>query len=219
MENKYYINEIFYSVQGEGTRAGMPCVFVRMQGCRLRCKWCDTPYALEFKEHNYELDESELIDKIKKYDCNFIEFTGGEPLEQENLYSLMSELCDEGYDVAVETSGYIMLDRLDKRVIKILDVKCPASGMHKKNKYENFNYIDQKDELKFVIANREDYDWAKEIVNQYELKNKTKNILFSPVFGKLPNIKIAEWILQDKLEVKMQLQMHKYIWHPNKRGV
>jgi 7-carboxy-7-deazaguanine synthase len=219
MENKFKINEIFYSIQGEGSRAGLPCVFVRMQGCRLRCKWCDTPYALDFNTPELELNHSELLNKIESYNCKFIEFTGGEPLEQNAIYPLMTELCDKGFDVAVETSGYILLEKLDKRVIKILDVKCPASGMHKKNRYENFEFIDDKDELKFVIENREDYEWAKDVINEHHLLSKTNNILFSPVFGKLKNIEIAEWILQDNLQVRMQLQIHKYIWSPNTRGV
>lgn len=219
MENKFYINELFCSIQGEGSRAGMPCVFVRMQGCKLRCAWCDTPYALEFDKYENELSYDDLKSKIKSYGVNFIEFTGGEPLEQKNLLELMNDLCNENYTVAVETSGYILLDELDKRIIKILDVKCPGSKMHKKNKFENFDYLTFDDEVKFVIKDRIDYDYAKDIIHKYNLLSKTDKILFSPVFGNIENIELAEWILHDKLNVRMQLQMHKYIWHPNTRGV
>lgn len=219
MKNKFKINEIFYSIQGEGSRAGLPCVFIRFQGCRLRCSWCDTPYALEFNNSLKQLSESEIIDELKKYNCNFIEFTGGEPLEQKDLPELMQKLCDLGYTIAIETSGYLSIKNIDNRVIKILDVKCPGSGMHKKNKFENFNYITNNDELKFVIKNIDDYIWAKNILKEYDLFSKAGNILFSPAFGHIQNIDLARWILEDNLDVRLQLQLHKYIWHPDTKGV
>lgn len=213
------INEIFYSIQGEGSRAGKPCIFIRLQGCRLRCTWCDTPYALELKEEVNLMTLAELEEKVKFYNCKFVEFTGGEPLEQENIYELMEYLCDNNYEVAIETSGYILLDRVDSRVIKIMDVKCPASKMHTKNKYENFNFLNKKDEIKFVIADRNDYEFAKDIISKYNLNDISENILFSPSFHDQDYKKLAEWILEDNLQVRMQLQLHKFIWSPEMRGV
>ena len=218
-DKKYNVSEIFYSIQGEGSRAGYPCTFIRMHGCRLRCSWCDTPYALNMKETEDLITGSEILEEIEKKGCEFLEFTGGEPLEQDGIAEMMSYLCDENYTVAVETAGYIDISDLDSRIIKIMDVKCPGSGMHKKNKYENFEHLTDKDEIKFVLRDRQDFDWAVETINQHDLTNKVDNILFSPVFGELENIELAEWILQEKLRVKMQIQMHKYIWHPEKRGV
>lgn len=215
----FNVSEIFYSIQGEGTRAGLPCVFVRLQGCRLRCSWCDTPYALEINQTETLMNGAEIIEKIKSYDCHFVEFTGGEPFEQAEIHQVMKHLVDLGFVLAVETSGYIDLAFADKRIIKILDVKCPGSGMSKKNKYENFEYLTKIDEVKFVIADRADYDFAKGICDKYSLGSKCDSILFSPVFGKLDNLQLAEWILADRLNVRMQVQMHKYIWHPDKRGV
>lgn len=216
---KYNVSEIFYSIQGEGSRAGYPCTFIRLHGCRLRCSWCDTPYALNMKETENLITGNSLLLEIEKIGCDFLEFTGGEPLEQDGIAEMMSYLCDKNYTVAVETAGYIDISELDRRIIKIMDVKCPGSDMHKKNKYENFDHLRGKDEIKFVIKHREDFDWAVETINQHDLTNKVDNILFSPVFGELENIELAEWILHEKLRVKMQIQMHKYIWHPEKRGV
>lgn len=215
----FNISEIFYSIQGEGTRVGMPCVFVRLQGCRLRCVWCDTPYALDINQNETMMNGCQIVENIKSFGCDFVEFTGGEPFEQPEIHFLMKDLVDRGYTVAVETSGYIELDFLDKRIIKILDVKCPGSGMAKKNKFENFKYLQKHDEVKFVIADRVDYEYAKEICRKYELAEKCDSILFSPVFGKMENVELAEWILQDNIKVRLQLQVHKYIWHPDKRGV
>ena len=219
LSKEYNISEIFYSIQGEGNRAGLPCVFVRLQGCRLRCSWCDTPYALDVNQVETLMTGDQIIKEIKKYDCNFIEFTGGEPLEQQGVAELMSELCNEDYTVAVETSGYISLKNLDSRIIKILDIKCPDSKMHKKNDYDNINYLSKNDEVKFVIASRTDFEWAINIIKQYNIFAKTASILISPAFGLVSNIELAEWILAESLPVKMQVQMHKYIWDPNKRGV
>jgi 7-carboxy-7-deazaguanine synthase len=219
LEKEYNVSEIFYSIQGEGKRAGLPCIFVRMQGCRLRCSWCDTPYALEIHKIEHVITGHEIIEKINKYNCNFVEFTGGEPLEQDGVNDIMTYLCDQGYTVAVETSGYINLKDVDKRVIKILDIKCPDSKMHKKNDYKNINYLDNKDEVKFVVASKNDFEWAMKKIKELSILDRTVNILISPVFEKVKNIDLAEWILAESLPVRMQVQMHKYIWDPNKRGV
>ncbi|HRP02168.1 MAG TPA: radical SAM protein [Candidatus Kapabacteria bacterium] len=216
---EFNISEIFYSIQGEGTRAGMPCIFVRLQGCRLRCSWCDTPYALELNQKEKITTGQDIIDKIKSIDCNFIEFTGGEPLEQSEIKYIMNYLCDNGFDVAIETAGYLDLGDLDQRITKIMDIKCPDSKMHKKNHYKNIEYLTNKDEVKFVINSLEDYNWAKGKLFEYNIHKKCSAVLFSPVFGKVSNIELAEWILKDHLPVRFQLQQHKYIWEPNQRGV
>jgi 7-carboxy-7-deazaguanine synthase len=219
LNKKYNISEIFYSIQGEGSRSGFPCTFVRMHGCRLRCSWCDTPYALDMKDPEKVMTGREVLAKVVEIDCPFVEFTGGEPLEQAGVPELMKDLCEKGFTVAVETAGYIDISSLDQRIIKIMDVKCPGSEMHKKNKYGNFEYLDQKDEIKFVIKDLPDFNFAVETIDKYNLFSKSGNILFSPVFGELENIELAEWILHAKLNVRMQVQMHKYIWHPEERGV
>ncbi len=216
---KFNLSEIFYSIQGEGTRAGMPCIFVRLQGCRLRCSWCDTPYALELNQQETITSGQAIIDKIISIPCNFVEFTGGEPLEQKEIKTIMSYLCDKGYIVAIETAGYIDLGDLDSRIIKIMDIKCPDSKMHKKNHYKNINYLTKNDEVKFVINSVADYNWAKDKLFEFDIHNKCGAVLFSPVYGKLSNLELAELILKDHLPVRLQIQQHKYIWEPNKRGV
>ncbi len=210
------INEVFYSIQGESTRAGLPCVFVRLTYCNIRCVYCDTEYAF------YEgVDRSieEIIDTVNSYGCKLVEITGGEPLVQENVHILMKSLCDLGYEVMLETGGSLPIENVDERVKVIMDLKTPYSKMEKKNRYENIQYLKPNDEVKFVIGSREDYDWAKEILNKYDLLNKVEQVLFSPVFDKVENVELANWILEDKLNVRFQLQMHKYIWHPETRGV
>lgn len=210
------INEVFYSIQGESTRAGLPCVFVRLTYCNIRCVYCDTEYAF-YEGVDKPIDE--IIDKVKSYECKLVEITGGEPLVQENVHVLMSKLCDLGYEVMLETGGSLPIENVDKRVKVIMDLKTPYSKMEKKNRYENIQYLKPNDEVKFVIGSREDYEWAKEILNKYDLVNKVEQVLFSPVFDKVENIELANWILADKLNVRFQLQMHKYIWHPETRGV
>ncbi len=210
------VNEIFYSVQGEGTSAGLPCVFVRLAFCNLRCTYCDTEYA--FYEGK-DLSISEIIDEIKKYDCKLVEVTGGEPLFQMNeCLAMMKQLCDDGYEVLIETSGSLPIKNIDTRVKIIMDLKCPSSGMEKKNLYENINYLKTTDELKFVIGSREDYDWTKDKIVKYNLDKKCE-LLLSVVFGKLEPVQLVNWILEDKLNVRFQLQIHKFIWHPETRGV
>lgn len=210
------VNEIFYSIQGESTNAGLPCVFIRLTYCNIRCVYCDTEYAFyEGTDRSVE----EIINEVKSFSCRLVEITGGEPLVQENVHILMKQLCDMGYDVMIETGGSLPIELIDNRVKVIMDLKTPYSKMEKKNRYENINYLKPDDEVKFVIGSREDYDWARAILSKYDLVNKVKQVLFSPVFDKVENIDLAKWILDDKLNVRFQLQMHKYIWHPETRGV
>ena len=209
------INEIFHSIQGESTYAGRRCVFVRLTYCNLRCTYCDTEYAF-----NEGIDKSieAIIDEIKRYDCKLVEVTGGEPLMQEESLELMNNLCDHNFEVMLETGGSLTIKDVDERVKIIMDLKTPSSGMMKKNLYENIKFIKKNDEIKFVIGSREDYEWTKEIIIKYKLNDKCP-ILFSVVFDQLEPVTLSEWILEDKLDVIYQLQMHKYIWEPDKRGV
>ena len=209
------INEIYYSIQGESSKTGLPCVFVRLTYCNLRCSYCDTEYA--FYDGN-EMTIDAIIDQVKKYNCKLVEITGGEPLFQDECIDLMKQLCDEEFDVMLETGGSLPIQNVDKRVMIILDLKCPSSNMMKKNLYENLDYIKSTDEIKFVISTLEDYEWAKEIINKYNLVKKS-SILFSVVFGQLEPVKLVEWILKDNLQVRFQLQAHKFIWEPSKKGV
>ena len=209
------VNEIYYSIQGESTFAGKPCVFIRLTYCNLRCSYCDTEYAFyEGEDKSIE----EVIEEVKKYDNKLVEVTGGEPLVQKEAIHLMRKLCDDGYQVLLETGGSLPIDSLDKRVRVILDLKCPSSKMKGKNLYENLDHLKPIDEVKFVIGTREDYEWAKEIINKYKINEKCE-ILFSVVFNKLEPLTLTNWILEDKLNVRFQLQMHKFIWKPEERGV
>jgi len=210
------INEIFYSIQGEGSRAGEPCVFIRLTGCGLRCTYCDTEYAF------YEGDDRSLesiLNEVRSFGCNLIELTGGEPLEQEAAYPLMKVLCDEGYEVMIETGGHIDISTVDSRVKRIVDLKTPSSGMERKNFYKNTQYLQKSDEVKFVIGSREDYLWSKEQAELFQLHEKVGTILMSPVTGILDASDLAGWILEDKLPVRFQVQLHKIIWPGVERGV
>lgn len=210
------VNEIYLSIQGESSKAGLPCVFVRLTYCSLRCSYCDTEYAF-YQGEDYSIDQ--VIDKIKKYECNLVEITGGEPLVQnEECLLLMKKLCDVGFEVMLETGGSLPIKDIDSRVLIIMDLKCPSSGMMKKNLYENIAYFKSIDEVKFVIGNGEDYEWAKEIIAKYELDKKC-NVLLSVVFGKLDPVILVEWMLKDNLKARFQLQMHKFIWQPDAKGV
>ncbi len=209
------VNEIYHSIQGESTNAGLQCVFIRLTGCNLRCTYCDTEYAFfEGKERSVD----EIIEEVKKYNCKLVEVTGGEPLMQDESCELMKKLCDEGFSVMLETAGNMPIKEVDKRVKIIMDLKCPSSGMMDKNLYENVDHLKKDDEVKFVIGNREDYDWMKDIISKYDLQNKCA-LLASVVFGKLEPLTLVNWILEDKLEVRFQLQMHKFIWYPETKGV
>ena len=213
MADTLVINEIFHSIQGESTFAGLPCVFVRLTACNLRCNWCDTTYSFH---EGKPLSLGDVIVKVLEYNCPLVEITGGEPLLQPNVFPLMTRLCDLGKKVLLETSGSIDVARVDPRVVKIMDLKCPGSGEDGKNLYDNLRHIDKKDEIKFVIADRADYDWAKQTIASHQI---TGTILFSPVWEKLPLKTLAEWILADKLPVRMQTQWHKFIWGAETRGV
>ena len=209
------INEIYKSVQGESSKAGLPCTFVRLTYCNLRCTYCDSEYAF-YDGKDMEIEE--IISEVKKLECNLVEVTGGEPLFQKESIELMKQLCDDGFEVMLETGGSLPIEQIDKRVMIILDLKCPSSKMMKKNLYENIEHIKPTDEVKFVIGTREDYDWTKEIITKYNLTEKCP-VLFSTVFGTINPATIVEWILHDKLNVRFQLQMHKYIWDPKTKGV
>lgn len=216
---KLYINEIFLSIQGEGSRAGQPCLFIRLQGCGLRCKWCDTGYALDLKTGGTWMTISEIREEIKKHDCEFIEFTGGEPLMQPDVIPFMNQLCDDGYTIAVETGGNRDVSELNPCIIKIIDFKCPGSGMEKHNNYANIAFLTQRDEVKFVLSDNEDYIWALNKIKEYDLNQKAGVVIFSPVFDTLQPCKLAKWMVEDLPPARMQLQMHKFIWDPEKRGV
>lgn len=219
MTNTLNISEIFYSIQGEGTRSGLPCVFVRLQGCMLRCSWCDTPYALEINQVEKIKTFDEIIEEINSYDCQLVEFTGGEPLTQKNVADLMKILLDMGKEVAVETNGHADISILDARVVKIMDIKCPDSAMSKYNRFSNIDFLDAKDEIKFVISSEADANWAFGIINEYQLFEKVKTIMFSPAFGLMEAKRLAEIILQADSRIRLQLQIHKFIWSPDTRGV
>ena len=215
MADTLVINEIFHSIQGESSHAGLPCVFVRLTACNLRCTWCDTTYAFH---EGTPMEVNDVIAKALEYNCPLIEITGGEPLLQPAVIPFMTRLCDLGKKVLLETSGSVDVSRVDPRVVKIMDLKCPGSGECAKNLYKNIRCLDKKDEVKFVIADRADYDWAKRTLAEHQLPGVCA-VLFSPVWGKLPLKTLAEWILADKLLVRMQTQWHKHIWEPESRGV
>ena len=209
------INEIFYSIQGESSYVGLPCIFVRLTYCNIRCSYCDTEYAFyEGKDFTVE----QIFSEIEKYKCKLVEITGGEPLFQKESLTLMEMLCDKNYEVMLETGGSLSIENVDKRVKIILDFKCPSSKMEKKNYYENVNFLKPIDEVKFVIGDYEDFLWSKNLIEKFEL-NKKCEILFSPVFGKIEYKQLVEWILNENLNVRFQIQQHKHIWEPNKRGV
>jgi len=214
-ENTLKINEIFYSIQGESSAAGLPCVFVRLTYCNLRCVYCDTEYAF-FEGKEMMIDD--IISEVKQYDCRLVEITGGEPLVQPQVNNLIKKLCDLDYMVMIETGGSLPIENIDKRVKVIMDLKTPYSKMEHKNLYDNIKFLKPGDEVKFVIGDRDDYEWSKEIIKEYNLTKKV-NVLMSPVFNKVENIDLATWILDDRLNLRFQIQMHKYIWHPETRGV
>jgi 7-carboxy-7-deazaguanine synthase len=210
------VNEIFYSIQGEGSRAGERCIFIRLTGCGLRCTYCDTEYA--FYE-GVDLELEDILKQISSYDCKLVELTGGEPLEQEGVYPLIDDLLKKGYEVMIETGGHIDISRVDKRVKRIMDLKTPTSGMSKRNLYENIEYLSKNDEVKFVVGSKEDYQWSLDMIGKYDLSRRVGTILMSPVFGDLSLEELSNWILADSLPVKMQVQLHKLIWPGVERGV
>ncbi|HUJ08438.1 MAG TPA: radical SAM protein [Verrucomicrobiae bacterium] len=236
MADTLIINEVFQSIQGESSYAGLPCVFVRLTACNLRCTWCDTTYSFH---EGTPMTVGDVIVKVLEFNCPLVEITGGEPLLQPNVFPLMTRLCDLGKRVLLETSGSVDVSGVDPRVVKVMDLKCPGSGECEKNLYDNIRHLDKKDEVKFVIADRADYDWAKGVLAEYGLPGIC-TVLFSPVWGAEGAVSatgnelntagtavstpatlknLAEWMLADKLPVRMQTQWHKYVWGADARGV
>jgi len=209
------VTEIFHSIQGESSFAGQPCVFVRLTGCPLRCTWCDSEYTFVGGE---ELSIEAVLGRIRAHGCPLVEVTGGEPLHQPEALRLIERLCGEGYEVLVETSGAMDITPVDQRAHVIMDIKCPGSGMTDRMHWENLTHLASKDEAKFVIKDRADYEWACSILKQYGLAQRC-TVLFGPVFSELEPRLLAEWILADRLPVRLQVQLHKYVWDPNMRGV
>jgi 7-carboxy-7-deazaguanine synthase len=210
------INEIFHSIQGESTYAGRPCVFVRLTACDLRCSWCDTPYAFH---EGRKMSVDEVVAAVDAHGCPLVEITGGEPLLQDDVYPLMDRLLEAGRTVMLETGGHRPIARVPAAVRKIVDVKCPASGEAAKNHWENLDALAPHDEVKFVIQDRADYEFARDVVARHGLASRAAAVLFSPVHGLLDAKTLSEWILADHLPVRLQLQLHKFIWPPNTRGV
>jgi 7-carboxy-7-deazaguanine synthase len=210
------VNEIFHSIQGESTRAGDPCVFVRLTACDLRCTWCDTPYAFH---EGRKMSIDEVVKVVDDYGCPLVEITGGEPLLQDEVYPLMSRLLEGGHTVMLETGGHRPIDRVPTEVIKVVDVKCPGSGESDKNHWANLDALAPHDEVKFVIKDRGDYEFALDATRRYDLPGRCATVLFSPVHSVLDARTLAEWMLADRAPARLQLQLHKYIWSPERRGV
>ena len=205
------VTEIFRSLQGESSFAGLPCTFVRLTGCALRCVWCDSAYAFA---GGRAMTEGDVLAEVERLGATLVEITGGEPLEQEGFYPLASALCDRGHTVLVETGGHVLLDRVDARVIKIVDVKCPGSGMEPRNDLDNLKLLGPRDEVKFVVADREDFLWAEEFVATHAL-DEHQTVLISPVFeGRASEIapRVAEWVRDSKRRLRLNLQIHKTLW-------
>lgn len=211
------VTEIFHSIQGESTHAGRPCTFVRLTGCPMRCVWCDSEYTFTGGDH---LSIDAIVEQVKSFGGRLVEVTGGEPLAQKEAFTLIERLCDEGYEVLVETGGYVSTEAVDQRAKVILDVKCPASGEESRNHWPNLDRLRaDKDEVKFVVADRADWDYAQQLIERLELQKRCKAILISPAWGALNLQDLADWIATSGLDVRMQLQLHKYIWGPEARGV
>jgi 7-carboxy-7-deazaguanine synthase len=208
------ITEIFHSIQGESTHAGRPCVFVRLTGCNLRCRWCDSEYTFTGGER-VSLDD--VMSRVRSYGTKLVEITGGEPLAQQEAFDLIRCLCDDGFEVLIETSGSIDITPVDRRAKIILDVKCPGSGEAEKNRWENIDELRPHDEVKFVIADRADYEWAKNVIVEKRLDRWT--ILLSPVWGEMDMKSLAEWMLADRVPARFQTQLHKHIWGADVKGV
>ncbi len=209
------INEIFHSIQGESTWAGEPCVFVRLTGCNLRCVWCDTEYAFH---QGRDMSVVEVLERVESYRCRMVEVTGGEPLLQADVIPLMEELVQRNHVVLLETGGSLPIDGVPRGVRRIIDVKCPGSGEAERNRWENLEHLREGDELKFVLADRKDYDWAVRQIEQRKLAGRCP-LLFSPVHGELSGGEMADWVLEDRLPVRVQLQLQKFLWPGVQRGV
>jgi len=210
------VNEIFHSIQGESTFAGRPCVFVRLTACDLRCSWCDTPYA--FTEGR-KMTVDDVLASVDGFGCDLVEITGGEPLLQDDVYPLMERLLERGTVVMLETGGHRSIARVPADVVKIVDVKCPASGESAKNDWDNLARLAPHDEVKFVVQDRADYEFARDVIRRHELPAKAAAVLMSPVHGVLDPRALAEWMLEDRLPARLQLQLHKIVWTPSTRGV
>ena len=211
------ITEIFLSIQGESSHAGRPCSFVRLTGCPMRCTWCDSEYTFTGGER---LSDEEIFARLEAFGCNLVEVTGGEPLAQKNVFPFITELCDRGYEVLIETGGYVSTERVDERAKVILDVKCPGSGESERNHWPNLERLrNDRDEVKFVIAGLDDWAFAREVIERYDLQNRAKEILVSPVFGLANLAEIAETVARSGLRVRLNLQLHKYIWGADVHGV
>lgn len=210
------INEIYSSIQGESTWAGRLCAFVRLTFCNLRCSYCDTEYAF-YEGTKRTLDS--IYEEVESMDCPLVEITGGEPLLQKNVLPLMVRFCDAGRTVLIETSGGTDISNVDPRVHRIMDLKTPSSGESESNLYSNIDHLTLKDEVKFVLGSREDYEWSRKKIREFDLIDRCGAVLLSPVFGKINPRDIVDWMLEDKLDVRFQLQMHKFIWEPSKKGV
>lgn len=207
-EPRLRITEIFYSLQGESLAVGLPTVFIRLTGCPLRCGYCDTEYAFQGGQW---MSLAEILDQAAKYQTRFVTVTGGEPLAQKPCTELLQSLCDAGYAVSLETSGALDVSKVDSRVVKVMDIKTPGSGEALRNRYENLDFLNSGDQLKFVICDHEDYQWSKQQLAKFSLPSKCE-ILFSPSYGQLNPAQLAQWILQDRLPVRFQLQLHKVLW-------
>ena len=212
---KIKIHEIYRSVQGESTHVGRPCTFIRTSGCKLRCTWCDTAHA--YHDGSW-MDIDSIVNQVRELNVTLVEITGGEPMEQELISELMQDLLDEGFEVLLETGGHILCDKVPTKVRKIIDMKCPASKMDRKNNYGNLELLHSHDEVKFVIQDRNDFDWSVNLVERYNL-SKRATVLFSPVHGLMDPSLLVEWILASGIDVRFQIQMHKVIWDPEARGV
>jgi 7-carboxy-7-deazaguanine synthase len=210
------VNEIFYSIQGESTQAGRPCVFVRLTACDLRCSWCDTPYAFH---EGRKMSVDDVLAAVAERRCDLVEITGGEPLLQEDVYPLMQRLIAAGRTVMLETGGHRSIERVPEPVLKVVDVKCPGSGEAERNDWTNLARLAPHDEVKFVIKDRADYEYARDVIARHGLAARTAPVLMSPVHGVLEPRTLSEWMLADHLPARLQLQLHKYIWDPNARGV
>jgi 7-carboxy-7-deazaguanine synthase len=210
------VNEIFLSVQGESTHAGRPCAFVRLTGCNLRCNYCDTEYAFH---EGRRMGVAEILAQLDGYGCDLVEITGGEPLLQEGVHNLIAAMLARGYSVMIETSGACDVSALDPRVIKVMDLKCPGSGEASRNLWSNLEHLTARDEIKFVISDRADYEWARDAIRERGLAARVNAVLLSCAFGRLEPARLVAWMLEDRLPARLQLQMHKHIWPPDARGV
>lgn len=208
------ITEIYQSIQGESSYAGLPCVFVRTTGCDLRCSWCDSEFTFT---GGTQMTLDQIIRDVEKYECELVELTGGEPLLQSDIYELASRLADGGHTVLIETGGHRDVSRLDPRIVRIMDLKCPASGECERNLWSNLEHLRAIDEVKFVLADRSDYDWTLETIRRHRLEDRVR-LLISTAYGMIEPAQVVTWMLADKLRARFQLQLHKYIWSPNERA-